>query len=281
MYKALSTGHLGFPDQLPKDDVSLAVKYGYEGICFDIQKVSAAFSPSEFTDLLGKNKLKNGGFGLPVEFRKSPEIYETDFKKLHSYCDFAKRTGTTRCITWLMPCSDTLDYKSNFNQHKERLTPVAKLLEEYGIRFGFEFVGPPSLRRSKAHHFIYNLDGLNDLLDAIGTSNLGYLLDVYHWDLAGQVFDDFKKIPGAEWVVQAHINDAPKGLSAEEQLDQQRELPAATGVLRLGEFMKGLRNLNYDGPVVVEPFSKALKAMKIEDAVKTAKASMDKAWTVS
>jgi len=278
MYKTLSTGYLGFPDHSLEDDVSLAVKYGYEGICFDIKREAAIFSPSEFTELLAKNKLKNGGFGLPVEFRTSDEIYSNDFRQLQSYCKFAKETGTTRCVTWLMPFSDTLDYKSNFNQHKARLVPVAKLLEEYGIRLGFEFVGPPSLRRGKAHEFIHDLDGLNELLDAIGTSNLGYLLDVFHWDLAGQVYGDFKKIPGSEWVVMAHINDAPKGLSREEQLDQQRELPGATGVLRVAEFMKGLRDLKYDGPVVIEPFSKILRAMSVEDAVKTAKASMDKVW---
>jgi len=278
MYKALSSEYLGFPDRSLRDDVSLAAKYGYEGICFNIKKEAAAFSPLEFTELLAKNKLKNGGFGLPVEFRGSREIYDADFRQLRSYCEFAGKTGTTRCITWLMPCSDTLDYKSNFNLHKERLSPVAKLLEEYGIRFGFEFVGPPSLRRGSAHEFIHNLDGLNELLDAIGTSNLGYLLDVFHWDLAGQVYADFKKIPGPEWVVMAHINDAPRGRSRDEQIDQQRELPGATGVLRISEFMRGLLELNYDGPVVTEPFCKSLTAMGVEDAVKTVKASMDTVW---
>ena len=278
MYKALSSGHLGFPDRSVKDDAPLAAKYGYEGICFDIKKASAAFSPSEFSELLAKNMLKNAGFGLPVDFRKSREIYETDFGQLRTCCEFAKETGSTRCITAIMPFSDTLDYRSNFTQHKERLTPVAKLLEEYGIRFGLEFVGPPSLRKGKAHEFIHNLDGLKELLDAIGTSNMGYLLDVFHWDLAGQVFDDFKKIPGNELVVMAHINDGQKGLGREEQQDLSRELPGATGVLRIAEFMKGLQNLNYDGPVVVEPFYAPLKAMDIEDAVKTAKAAMDKVW---
>jgi sugar phosphate isomerase/epimerase len=278
MYKCFSSGLLGFGNRTLKDDIPLAVKYGYEGINFDINTESAVFPPSEFTELLAKNNLKNGGFGLPLEFRQSPQIYEAGLKALRPYCEFAQKTNTNRCITWLMPCSDTLDYKSNFKLHKERLTPVAKTLEEYGIRFGLEFVGPPSFRKGKAYEFIHDLDGLNELLDAIGTSNLGYLLDVFHWDTAGQVFDDFKKISGNEWIVMAHINDAPKGLSLEEQLDQKRELPGATGVLKVGEFMKGLQNLKYDGPVAVEPFSESLKAMAFEDAVKTAKTAMDKVW---
>lgn len=278
MYKAFSSGLLGFGNRSLKDDIPLVVKYGYEGINFDIEKESAAFSPAEFTSLLEKNKLKNSGFSLPLEFRQSREIYETGLKALRGYCEFAKKTGSTRCITWIMPFSDTLDYQSNFTLHRERLTPVAKLLEEYGIRFGLEFVGPPSLRRGKAHEFIHDLEGLTELMNAIGTRNMGYLLDVFHWDLAGQSFEDFKKVPGNDSVVMAHINDVPAGLSNDEQQDQIRELPGATGVLRIGEFLRGLQNLKYDGPVLVEPFNKPLRALPFDEAVSRAKASMDKVW---
>jgi len=278
MYKAFSSELLWFPEHALNDDIPLAVKYGYEGINFDIERESKIFSPEEFSALLAKNKLKPGTFALPVEFRKDKETFEADLKTLRPCCKFAQKTGATRCTTYIMSFSETMDYKSNFNQHKERLTLAARILEEFSICLGLEFLGPPSLRKGKPHEFIHDLDGLSELLDAIGTSNVGYLLDVFHWDLAGQVFDDFKKISGNEKVVAAHINDAPKGLTREEQPNHQRELPGATGVLRIDEFMKGLQNLNYDGPVLVEPFNEALKAKAFEDAVKEAKASMDRVW---
>jgi len=278
MYKAFSSELLWFPGRSIREDIPLAVKYGYQGIGFDIKRESAAFSAEEFSALLAKNKLKPACFALPVEFRESKETFESDMKALRPRCEFAQKTGTVRCTTFIMSYSDTLDYKANFRQHKERLTLVARILEEHGIRIGLEFLGPPSLRKGKAHEFIHNLDGLTELLDAIGTSNMGYLLDVFHWDMAGQVFDDFKKIGGNEKVVAAHLNDAPKALSREEQPNHQRELPGATGVLRVGEFMKAMRNFNYDGPVLVEPFSEALKAKPFEAAVKAAKAAMDKVW---
>lgn len=278
MYKSFSSALLGFPSRSIRDDIPLAIKHGYGGINFDIKKEASEIPPAEFTDLLAQGNLKNGGFNLPVDFRKTREIFDSDLAALRPCCEFARKTGTTRCATWLMPCHDTLDYKANFGLHRERLGETAKLLEEFGIRLGFEFVGPPSLRRGKPHEFIHDLEGLNELIAAIGTSNLGYLLDVFHWDLAGQSFEDFKKIQGQECVVMAHINDAPGGLSREEQIDQQRELPGATGVLRVDEFMKGLQDMGYDGPVLVEPFYAPLKAMPFEDAVVAAKAGMDKVW---
>jgi len=277
MYKAFSSEVLWFPGRSLRDDVPLAFKYGYEGINLDIKKESEDFSPNELSDLLAKNKLKPGSFGLPVEFRKDKETFETDLKILKPCCEFAQKTGFTRCTTYIMSYSDTLDYKSNLMMHKERLTLVANILEENGIRLGLEFLGPPSLYRGKAYEFVHSLDGLLDLLDTIGKKNIGHLLDTFQWHLAGQVFDDFKKIPVNEVVV-AHINDVPSGISREEQPIHQRELPGATGICKIDEFFRGLKLLNFNGPVLVEPFSKALKEMAFEDAVKTTKAAMDKVW---
>ena len=278
MYKTFSSELLWFADRSLKDDIPLAVKYGYKGISFDIKRESAVFKAEEFSDLLAKNNLRPACFALPVEFRKDREIFKADLETLRPCCEFAQKTGTTRCTTYIMSYSDTLDYKSNFIQHKERLGLTAKILEEYGIRLGLEFLGPPSLRHSKAFEFICNLDGLSELLAAIGASNLGHLLDVFHWDLAGQVYADFKKIPGNEYVVAAHLSDAPLGISREEQPNHQRELPGTTGVLKVEDFFRGLKSLNYDGPVLVEPFNKHLKSLAFEDAVKAAKAAMDKVW---
>lgn len=278
MYRAFSSGFLGFPGRSVKDDIPLAVKYGYKGIVFDIKKESTACSPGEFTELLAKNDLKPAAFAFPVEFRKSREIFDADIKALRPYCEFAEKTGSLCCNTWLLPFSDTLDYKSNFAQHRERLSLAAKILEEYGVRLGLEFVGPPKVRKGKTFEFIHDLDGTLELIAAIGSSNLGHLLDVFHWDLAGQTFDDFRKIPDGGQVIFAHINDARPGLAREEQEDQKRELPGATGVLRIDEFMKGLQSLKYRGPVAVEPFYAPLKAMPLEEAVKAAKAATDKVW---
>jgi sugar phosphate isomerase/epimerase len=279
MYKAFSSSLLGFRDRLLKDDVVLAVNNGYEGINFNIiDDFNAAPDPVKLKDLLLKNGLKPGGFGLPVDYRNSKEKYDADMKKLPGYCKYAQAIGMDRCITWIVASHDTLDYKANYQLHKERLTPAAKLLEDHGIRFGIEFVGPVTERRARKYEFIHNLDTLMELLHDINTSNMGILMDAWHWDMAGQTYADFKKIPDNRWVVMVHINDAPTGIPPEEQKDLVRELPGATGVIKISDFFKGLADLNYDGPVYVEPFNEPLKKMPIEEAVKTAKAAMDKVW---
>ena len=276
MYKSFSSGLLGFGGRTIEDDIPLAVKYGYDGIIINITAESEK-NPEEFKKMLEKNKLKNGGFGLPFDFRQSVEIFEAGMKNFPAYCDFAAKIGANRCYTYIMPCNDTLDYKENFELHKTRLSKAAKVLEDHGIRFGLEFVGAPDIRKSKKFEFIYNLKSMSELLDAIGTSNLGYLLDVYHWELAGQSYSDFEKIR-PEQVVMVHINDARAGIPMEEQQDLKRELPGASGILKINEFFKGLQELKYDGPIYVEPFYEPFKTMQFEDALKMAKTAMDKVW---
>ncbi|MDR1286043.1 MAG: sugar phosphate isomerase/epimerase [Treponema sp.] len=282
MYKGFSSGLLGFGGRTLEEDVPLAVKYGYGGVFVDVAQEAGSDPARADAEgaraLLEKNGLKAGGFSLPVNFRESKEAFDADMKMLPARCGFARGLGAGRCITWIIPASDTLDYRANFELHKTRLGEAAKVLEDHGIRFGLEFVGPPSERRGKKYEFIHNLDGIMELMNGIGTSNLGILMDVWHWDLAGQTYADFKKISGNKQIVLVHINDAPAGIPAGEQKDLVRELPGATGVLKIADFMRGLTDLAYDGPVYVEPFYAPFKTMAFEDALRAAKTAMDSVW---
>lgn len=151
-------------------------------------------------------------------------------------------------------------------------------MKKYDISLGLEFLGPPKLRAGKKYEFIHTLDQMLELCRAIGTGNMGILMDVWHWDMAGQTFEDFAKFPDESWVVCAHIMDAPAGIPREEQEDVVRALPGSTGVLRIGEFFEGLKNMGYTGPVLAEPFVKELGEMEFEKAVAVVSEAIDKVW---
>lgn len=60
-------------------------------------------------------------------------------------------------------------------------------------------------------------------------------------------------------IVNVHANDAIRGRSPDEQLDQERTMPCDTGVIDLRGFVRGLRAAGYRGPVSVEPFMPELR----------------------
>lgn len=276
MFKTLAPGCIGFGKTF-LDAALPAAAHGFEGYWFGLEGDSA--TPVEQTkEMLSRSGLKAAGFNLTVEFRRELSVFEQGMEKLEDYAHYAAAIGANRCITWLLPSSDTLDYADNFKMHRERLTQICEVLQHYGIRFGMEFIGPYTARRNARYTFIHTLDQTLELCEAIGLDNTGLLLDVWHWDLAGHTRADFAKIKSAEQIILAHINDAPAGVPPDEQMDGVRRLPGETGVLRIADFFDGLKEKGYDGPVMPETFDKTLAALTFDDALKKVMAATQKVW---
>jgi len=79
------------------------------------------------------------------------------------------------------------------------------------------------------------------------------VLDSWHWWMSGSPAEELASLRREE-IVAVDVNDAPAGIAQAELLDRQRELPGATGVIDLAQFIAALRRLGYDGPVRAEPF---------------------------
>src|SRR5215218_2424115 len=47
------------------------------------------------------------------------------------------------------------------------------------------------------------------------------------------------------------LNDAPAGIAITDQIDSRRELPLATGVIPVAEFLNALHKIGYDGPLPI------------------------------
>ena len=282
MYKNLSLGALGFRLPLQKA-VEMAKIGGFQGIeinIVEIEEILKSKQIDEVEHLVEENGLKLGGWGLPVNFRGDLEKYRADLEKLSRYAQIAEEIGCKRVFTWILPSSDEMPFKENFEFHIERLRPIAEILEDHGCYFGLEFVGPKTSRINHKYEFIYTMDGILRLCNEIGTGNLGLLLDSWHWYTTNGTTGQLKKLK-SEQVVYVHINDAPAGIPIEEQIDNVRCLPGETGVIDLVGFLRALREIGYEGPVTPEPFSRKLKEMSVVEAVKLTGKYLDKVWRVA
>ena len=195
---------------------------------------------------------------MPFDWRG--DGWRDDVAALPKYAELAAELGANRCSTWCPPTSTERAFDENFAWHVERYGAIAEVLKSCGIRFGIEFIGPQTLRPADQHDFIYNMEGMLELATAIGTGNVGLLLDAWHLYTSGGAVEDLDKISNAD-IVNVHVNDAPQGLTMATYNDHDRRLPTETDVLPLEAFMKKLIALGYDGPVTPEPFSKRLNEM--------------------
>jgi sugar phosphate isomerase/epimerase len=280
-YGILSLGRLGFHDSFPQS-LELAVKHGFEGLDPDLNYL-ASLSDDGLQRLLDDLQAKNLKFGaasLPVEFRMDEATFNDGLKKLPATADIMQRARIWRVSTWVVPCSNQLTYLQNFRQHAYRLRQCAQILADPGQKLGLEYVAPRTLWRSQRHPFVHTLSEMKELIVAIGTNNLGIQLDSWHWFNAEETAKDLLTLRGSD-VLTVDLNDAPLGLPLDQYQDDHRELPAATGVIPLKEFLGALVQIGYDGPIQAEPFNAALRALPLDQACASASSAMKRAFSLA
>lgn len=259
----------------------MAHQHGFEAIVPMPQQL-AAMTPAALEAFMAEMKEKKitwDAAGLPIEFRRSEEKFREDLANLPALADATQRAGAKGMCTWIMPTHPDLTYRENFEQHRSRLKAAANILGHYGLKLGLEYVGPKTLMASDRYAFIRSMRETRELIDAIGEDNVGFQLDSFHWYCAGENVADLLTLD-KEDIVTCDLNDAQQGLTADQQIDQERELPMATGIIDLKSFLGALVRLGYDGPIRAEPFNAKLNAKEDEEALKATFGAMNKAFNL-
>ena len=282
MFRSLSPGAIGIRASFI-ESLELAKAANFQGLDINmgaVAKLVEENSVDYVKGLFDNAGLKMGAWGLPVNWRGDEADFEKGLEGLHLSAKLAESLGCSRLSTWVLPFSQDKPFEENFQFHIQRFRPIGDILNEYGCQLGLEFIGPRTMRVEKEHEFIYTMEGMLELCDEIGTGNMGLLLDAWHWYTSHGTLDDLKKLT-VDQVVHVHINDAPKGIPIDDQVDNVRRLPGETGVIDLVGFLKCLDEIGYEGPVTPEPFSDKVKGLPpLEAAQMTAKGLL-KVWNAA
>lgn len=261
--------------------VKLAHTYGFEAVAPQ-PKYLARLDDSQLQALQHEMQQKGLVFSvadLPVAFRGAKEGFRQDMLKLGSFARTLERAGVTRVGTYIMPTHKELTYWQNFQLHVQRLEQIANVLGDYGIRLGLEYVGTKTLWTREGYPFIHTMAETKDLLAEIGRSNVGFVLDSWHWYTANETREDLLSLSNLD-IVAVDLNDAPAGIPREQQIDSKRELPMATGVIDTHTFLSALKHVGYNGPVRAEPFNQKVYDMPAEKAVAATAKAMKKAFAL-
>ena len=277
MFKNLCAGAIGVGGST-LEVAALARKTGFGGMDLNAGEAATLLELGQL-DLLQPLYetcgLTPGGFGLPVEFRRDEETFQKSLAGLPRLAKAAAAMGCFRCPTWILPFSNDLPFAENFETHRRRLNACADILSDHGVWLGLEFVGPKTMRVGKKHEFIWNMTGMLDLADAIGTGNVGLLLACWPWYTSGGTAADILKL-NPQQIVYTHVNDAPAGVDVDAQVDNVRRMPGETGVIDIAGFLGALAKIGYDGPVTAEPFDPTLKELPPVEACRLTSVALDK-----
>ncbi len=277
----LTPGAIGIKAD-PGDVITLAREHGFESVQPNgahLANLDADRRKALAAELAEKG-LKWGAAGLPVDFRGDEATFRADMATLPEQAAALREVGATRVGTWLKPFHESLTYLANFHQHATRIREVSTVLGDHGLRFGLEYVGTKTLWTQTRHAFIHTMAETKELIAEVDAGNLGFVLDSWHWFTAGETADDIRSLTNDD-VVACDLNDAPAGIPVDEQLDNQRELPAATGVIDIKAFLTALVAIGYDGPVRAEPFNKPLNALEDGPAAAATATAIRKAFEIA
>ena len=279
MFRSLSPGAIGIRASFT-ESLELAKAANFQGLDINMSAVAGLVEENSVDYVRGlfdDAGLKMGAWGLPVNWRGDEADFNRELEELHRPAKLAQTLGCTRLSTWILPFSQDKPFEDNFQFHVQRFRPIGDILNEYGCRLGLEFIGPRTMRVEKEYEFIYTMEGMLELCDEIGTGNMGLLLDAWHWYTSHGTLADLRKLT-ADQVVHVHINDAPKGIPIDEQVDNVRRLPGETGVIDLVGFLKCLDAIGYEGPVTPEPFSDKVKGLPPLKAAQMTAKGLLKVW---
>jgi len=244
------------------ESIVAASDYGFssvEPLGSELAKMSGP-QLNELREAMTERKIVWGSGGVPVLFHRDEASFREALSNLPAIAKGYQRAGVTRTGTWISPSHPELTYLANFKQHSRRLREIAKVLSDHDLRFGLEYVGPRTSWSRNKHPFVHSMAETKELIADIGRRNVGFILDSWHWYTAGESTEDILTLEKDD-VVAVDLNDAPAGIPVEQQIDNRRALPMATGVIDLKGFLKSLVQMEYDGPIRAEPFSKELEAM--------------------
>ncbi len=278
---ALTPGSIGVTVTSQRELNDLAKRHRFESVEPRTEELTA-MSPDQLVAATADLKAKQlvwAAASLPVDFRKDDATFRDGLMKLPRLAAGLQRAGVTRMGTWLSPSHATLTYLANFESHAGRLRQIAAVLKDHGLRLGLEYVGTQRNLVGNRYPFVHTLAETRELIAKIGTGNVGLVLDTWHWWTAGDTEADLRSLTNKD-VVSVDLNDAPAGIAKELQRDNQRELPAATGVIDGGSFLRALTAIGYDGPIRPEPFNQALNALDNEAACAAASTALHRALAV-
>ena len=277
-FKNLAPGHLGVRAN-QREALDYAVKHGFEGISpseGEFANKSAA-EISEWVATMKEKRIRFGAAGLPVEFRRDEDRFKTELAQLPKRATLLKQLGLTRVATWITPGHNELTYLEHFKLLEKRFREIATILQDHAIRLGLEFVGPRTSRSRFRFPFICAQRDMMELVHAIGTNNVGLLLDSWHWYTSHGTVEELRQLSNRD-IVHVHVNDAPAEVPVDQQVDSRRKLPVTTGIIDMKGFINALATIGYDGPVECEPFDQELRALPPDEALQATIASLNRVW---
>ena len=254
------------------DRIRLAAKVGYGGVDWDLGLAKTAgldATKALFAELKIVPTIVNLPLARPLPFGGEEAAFKDALKPLADDAAFTAAVGCTKMML-VLPASTATPKAEMRTLAVDRLSAIAEVLKRSNVRLGLEFLGPLYFRTGRAggppsEPFIWNMPEAVALAKDTG-SNMGVVLDVWHWHHSNSTIADIAD--AGDRIVHVHVSDA-KASAPEDVRDNQRVMPGE-GIIDLTAFFRALQKAGYAGGVSPEPLGRVPNEMSPEEGAKLA-----------
>ena len=249
--------------------IELTLTHRFKGLNLDLvafQHQVETHGLDHASRFLKSAPVKLGPFELPIDWTNDQPLYRASLEKHRCLLETAKEIGCTSCKITIPPYSDGRPYHENFEFCRARLSELAEALQEYGLKLGITFVAPAHHRAGHQYPFVSAPDALVTLLKTTDSENLGIVVDVWHWEVAGGNPELLRGLDPAK-IIEVCLADAPADADPEQITESDRLIPGVTGPTTALAYLNVLKELGYRGPVTPTPSASQLEGLRREETV--------------
>lgn len=254
MYKNLNPNALGVSGR-QSELIELALTYRFRGLKVDMGE-AAKRAKSHGRDMavqfVTSAEIHVGEFDLPISLGGDDDHFQAALAELREALDIAKELEATCCTCEVEAASDALPYHENFERHRARVSEVASVMSEFGVKLALGVDSVASNRKDKQFQFIQQAEDLLTFVKTIGSDNVGLLLDTWQWRIAGGTIDQLRDLTG-EQILAVRLADISPETDLSHAEVEHRILPSEDGIVDNVEVIRLLSEKEYEGPVTLVP----------------------------
>lgn len=276
MYKNFSAPLLGISGR-QSELIELALTYGFRGIDVDMTDMVKRSQRTDFEDAskyLRAAEIIVGGFNADINLDADDEKFKTQLATLHPLADVASQLEAKRAFLNLPAATDRLAYPEYFDQVRDRLNQIGEVLGSKDIKVGVAFSAARDVAEGKKFEFIRNVEGFVALLKSVTASNVGYVIDSWHWHVGGGTIEQLRELDPSR-VVTVRLAELPADVPVAEAKTADRAVPAVEGTIDQVSIVRWLAANAFKGPVVPSASAAKAKGQTRESIVNKAQEAID------
>ncbi|SDI40110.1 2-keto-myo-inositol isomerase [Alteribacillus bidgolensis] len=247
-------------------DLELCEKHGYDYIEIRTMDKLPEYLESHSIDDLAtffqNNHIKPLAMNALVFFNnRTKEDHQANIQEFKDTLEKAKKIGAEYIVAVPLVTEEKILKEDIKQSAVEVLTELSALAEAYDIKVALEFVGHPQCT-------INTFGQAYDIVETVNRSNVGLVLDCFHFHAMGSDMEDLKKA-NADKIFILHIDDTedfPIGFLT----DEDRVWPGQ-GAIDLEGIISTVKEKGFDGAVSVELFRPEYYKLDPDEVIKTAK----------